>query len=66
MNDLTILFVLCVLLSPSSEVIISLAVSGCLLLILIALLLGVICWQKEPMSNRGYRHVINQEVGEES
>ncbi|XP_035533544.1 lysosomal acid phosphatase-like [Morone saxatilis] len=49
-----------------TEVIISLAVSGCLLLLLIALLLGVICWQKEPMSNRGYHHVINQEVGEES
>ncbi|XP_070711673.1 lysosomal acid phosphatase [Pempheris klunzingeri] len=48
------------------EVIISLAVSGCLLFLLIALLLGVICWQKEPISNQGYRHVINQEVGEES
>ncbi|XP_041638118.1 lysosomal acid phosphatase isoform X2 [Cheilinus undulatus] len=49
-----------------TEVIISLALSGCLLLLLISLLLGVICWQKEPMSNRGYQHVINQEVGEES
>ncbi|XP_034533838.1 lysosomal acid phosphatase isoform X1 [Notolabrus celidotus] len=49
-----------------TEVIISLALSGCLLFLLIALLLGVICWQKEPISNRGYQHVINQEVGEES
>lgn len=49
-----------------TEVIISLALSGCLLLLLIALLLGVICWQKEPMGNRGYQHVINQEAGEES
>ncbi|KAM6958255.1 lysosomal acid phosphatase [Tautogolabrus adspersus] len=49
-----------------TEVIISLALSGCLLLLLIALLLGVICWQKEPMSTRGYQHVINQEVGEDS
>ncbi|XP_018557302.1 lysosomal acid phosphatase [Lates calcarifer] len=48
------------------EVIISLAVAGCLLLFLIGLLLGVICWQKEPIGNRGYHHVINQEVGEES
>ncbi|XP_074483486.1 lysosomal acid phosphatase [Sebastes fasciatus] len=48
------------------EVIISLAVSGCLLLFIIIVLLGVICWQKEPISNRGYRHVVNQEVGEES
>uniref|UniRef100_A0AAQ6ADE8 Lysosomal acid phosphatase n=1 Tax=Amphiprion ocellaris TaxID=80972 RepID=A0AAQ6ADE8_AMPOC len=48
------------------EVIISLALSGCLLLLLIALLLGVICWQKQPVSSRGYHHVINQEVGEES
>lgn len=49
-----------------SEVIISLAVAGCLLFLLVAILLGVICWQKEPMSNQGYRHVINQEVGDES
>ncbi|KAM9334213.1 lysosomal acid phosphatase-like [Symphorus nematophorus] len=49
-----------------TEVIISLAVSGCLLLFLIALLLGFVCWQKEPNSSRGYHHVINQEVGEES
>lgn len=48
------------------EVIISLAVSGCLLFVLIAVLLGVICWQKEPVSARGYHHVINQEVSEES
>ncbi|XP_059184015.1 lysosomal acid phosphatase [Centropristis striata] len=49
-----------------TEVIISLAVSGCLLLFLILLLLGVICWRQEPNRNRGYHHVINQEVGEES
>nr|XP_046238847.1 lysosomal acid phosphatase isoform X2 [Scatophagus argus]XP_046238848.1 lysosomal acid phosphatase isoform X2 [Scatophagus argus] len=48
------------------EVIISLAVSGCLLFLLIALLLGFICWHKEPASSHGYRHVINQEVAEES
>lgn len=49
-----------------SEVILSLAVSGCLLFLLVAILLGIICWQKEPMSNRGYHHVINQEAGDES
>ncbi|XP_031707824.1 lysosomal acid phosphatase [Anarrhichthys ocellatus] len=48
------------------EVIISLAVSGCLLLILIFVLLGVICWQKEPIGSQGYHQVINQEAGEES
>ncbi|XP_044044148.1 lysosomal acid phosphatase [Siniperca chuatsi] len=48
------------------EVIIILAVSSCLLLLLITLLLGVICWQKKTVSNQGYQHVINQEVGEES
>ncbi|XP_044200868.1 lysosomal acid phosphatase isoform X1 [Thunnus albacares] len=48
------------------EVIISLAVSGCLLFLLISVLLCVICWQKEPVSSRGYHHVINHEVGEES
>ncbi|KAM9766703.1 lysosomal acid phosphatase [Menidia menidia] len=48
------------------EVIISLALSGFLLLILIGLLLGVICWQKDPSRSRGYSHVINQEAGEES
>ncbi|KAM3585525.1 uncharacterized protein V6R79_019684 [Siganus canaliculatus] len=47
------------------EVIIALAVSACLLFLLIALLLGVICWQKEPVG-QGYLHVINQEGGEES
>ncbi|XP_041822113.1 lysosomal acid phosphatase [Chelmon rostratus] len=48
------------------EVIVSLVVSGCLLFLLITLLLGIICWQKEPVGNRGYQHVINQEAGEES
>ncbi|XP_040888080.1 lysosomal acid phosphatase isoform X2 [Toxotes jaculatrix] len=56
----------CQLPSEGREVIISLVVSGCLLLLLIILLLGVICWQKEPITNLGYHHVINQEVGEES
>ncbi|XP_056286947.1 lysosomal acid phosphatase isoform X2 [Pseudoliparis swirei] len=45
------------------EVIISLAVCGCLLLGLIVVLLCVICWQKEPVGSRGYHQVIN---GEES
>ncbi|KAM6893440.1 lysosomal acid phosphatase-like [Xenentodon cancila] len=48
------------------EVILSLALSSCLLVAFIALLLGVICWRKEPVSSRGYQHVINQEAGEES
>ncbi|XP_037313401.2 lysosomal acid phosphatase isoform X2 [Pungitius pungitius] len=48
------------------EVIISLAVSGSLLLLLVILLLGVMCWQKEPTGNRGYHQVINQEAVEES
>ncbi|KAL3045810.1 hypothetical protein OYC64_013965 [Pagothenia borchgrevinki] len=49
-----------------TEVIISLAVSCSLLIFLVAFLLGVICWQKEPTNNRGYSHVINQDVGDES
>uniref|UniRef100_A0A3Q0SFD4 Lysosomal acid phosphatase n=1 Tax=Amphilophus citrinellus TaxID=61819 RepID=A0A3Q0SFD4_AMPCI len=48
------------------QVIASLAVAGCLLLLLIVLLLGFLCRYKEPMSNRGYQHVINREVGEDS
>lgn len=48
------------------DVIISLAVAGCLILFLIIFLLGVICWQKEPASSRGYHQVINKEVGDES
>ncbi|KAF3706346.1 Lysosomal acid phosphatase [Channa argus] len=48
------------------EVIISLAVSGSLLFLLVSILLGIMCWQKEPSSSQGYRHVINQEIGEES
>ncbi|XP_029307908.1 lysosomal acid phosphatase [Cottoperca gobio] len=48
------------------EVIVSLAVSGSLLLFLIVILLCVICWQKEPIGNRGYHHVINQDAREES
>ncbi|XP_038573290.1 lysosomal acid phosphatase-like [Micropterus salmoides] len=50
----------------NEEVIISLAVSSFLLLLLIALLLCVICWKTKPNSSRGYHHVVNQEVGEES
>ncbi|XP_049918956.1 lysosomal acid phosphatase [Epinephelus moara] len=48
------------------EVIISLVVSSCLLLFLIVLLLGIVCWRKDPISNRGYHHVINEEGREES
>lgn len=48
------------------EVVISLVVSGCVLFLLIVLLLGIICWQKEPISSQGYRHVVNQEDGAES
>uniref|UniRef100_A0A7N8YMN2 Lysosomal acid phosphatase n=1 Tax=Mastacembelus armatus TaxID=205130 RepID=A0A7N8YMN2_9TELE len=48
------------------EVIIILAVSGALLLLLISLLFSLLCWQKEPLSSRGYHHVTNQEVAEES
>lgn len=47
------------------QIIIGLALSGCLLLALIAILLCVICRHKESSSSRGYHHVINQE-GEES
>ncbi|XP_042369216.1 lysosomal acid phosphatase isoform X2 [Plectropomus leopardus] len=47
-------------------VIISLVVSSCLLFFLIVLLLGIVCWRKDPITNRGYHHVINQEGGEES
>ncbi|KAM9836283.1 lysosomal acid phosphatase [Aulostomus maculatus] len=48
------------------ELIISLAVSACLLLLIIVLLLSVLCFQKQPMSVQGYQHVINQDVTEES
>ncbi|KAF7664163.1 hypothetical protein LDENG_00187080 [Lucifuga dentata] len=55
---------------PSSNgdkaVVIGLAVSGCLLFFLIVILLSIICCQKEPMINRGYQHVFNQEAGEDS
>ncbi|XP_028280675.1 lysosomal acid phosphatase-like [Parambassis ranga] len=58
----------CKLPSEGSDtvVVFSLAISGLVLLLLIALLLGIICWQKEPTATRGYQHVINQEVGEDS
>ncbi|KAA8579537.1 hypothetical protein FQN60_006630 [Etheostoma spectabile] len=48
------------------EVIISLAVSGSLLFILIVVLLGVICLRKEPISRQGYQHVVSQDVLDKS
>ncbi|XP_071782578.1 lysosomal acid phosphatase isoform X1 [Centroberyx gerrardi] len=48
------------------EVVIGLAVFGCLLFLLVVLLLSLVCWQKEPSGSRGYRHVVNQEAGDES
>lgn len=49
------------------EVVIGLVASGCVLFLLIALLLGLICWQREPSSSgRGYRHVTSGEDGSES
>ncbi|XP_031588215.1 lysosomal acid phosphatase [Oreochromis aureus] len=47
-------------------VITSLAVTGCVLLVLIVILLGVLCRHKKPINSRGYQHVINQEGGEDS
>uniref|UniRef100_A0A7N6BHA3 Lysosomal acid phosphatase n=1 Tax=Anabas testudineus TaxID=64144 RepID=A0A7N6BHA3_ANATE len=47
-------------------VIIILAVSGCLLLLFVSLLLGIMCWHKEPIGGRGYHHVLNHEGGEYS
>ncbi|KAK2856791.1 hypothetical protein Q5P01_005526 [Channa striata] len=49
-----------------NEVIISLAVSGVLLLLLVSILLGIMCWRKEPNTSQGYRHVTNLDVGDES
>ncbi|XP_071782586.1 lysosomal acid phosphatase isoform X2 [Centroberyx gerrardi] len=48
------------------KVVIGLAVFGCLLFLLVVLLLSLVCWQKEPSGSRGYRHVVNQEAGDES
>ncbi|XP_076008644.1 lysosomal acid phosphatase isoform X2 [Genypterus blacodes] len=42
-------------------VILALAITGLVLLILVILLLTVICRPKEPMSHRGYQHVVNQD-----
>ncbi|TNM94237.1 hypothetical protein fugu_002413 [Takifugu bimaculatus] len=56
----------CQLSSENREVVISLALSGCLLLLLIIILLGIICCQKEPVNNQRYRQVINEEVGDDS
>ncbi|XP_028997487.1 lysosomal acid phosphatase-like [Betta splendens] len=58
----------CQLSSPGTDkrVVISLAVSGCLLFLLVSILLGFLCCQKEPVSTRGYQHVLSQEGGEES
>uniref|UniRef100_A0A667X9D5 Lysosomal acid phosphatase n=1 Tax=Myripristis murdjan TaxID=586833 RepID=A0A667X9D5_9TELE len=50
----------------NKNVIIGLAVSGCLLFFFIVILLSLICRQKEPSSSHRYRHVINQDGGEES
>ncbi|KAM4601794.1 lysosomal acid phosphatase isoform 2-T2 [Polymixia lowei] len=47
------------------KVIIGLAVSGCLLLLLVILLFTLLCRQKVPVNSQGYSHVINQEGGEE-
>ncbi|XP_006804134.1 lysosomal acid phosphatase [Neolamprologus brichardi] len=47
-------------------VITSLAVTGCVLLVLIVILVGVLCRHKDPINSRGYQHVINQEGGEDS
>ncbi|KAK7893398.1 hypothetical protein WMY93_022550 [Mugilogobius chulae] len=41
----------------NKDVIISLAVCGCLLFLLISILLFIICRQTEPMRTRGYHHV---------
>ncbi|XP_054623211.1 lysosomal acid phosphatase isoform X2 [Dunckerocampus dactyliophorus] len=55
---------------PSSgsnkEVIITLVASGCLLLLLVVVLFVSIVRHREPSGSRGYRHVINQDAGEES
>ncbi|XP_061693122.1 lysosomal acid phosphatase [Syngnathoides biaculeatus] len=50
----------------NKEVIITLAVSGCLLLILIVILFLSIIRLKEPLGNQGYRRIINHGVAEES
>lgn len=51
----------------SVDVVISLVASGCVLFLLIVLLLGLICWQRESSSSgRGYRHVTSGEDGAES
>lgn len=49
------------------DVVISLVASGCVLFLLIVLLLGLICWQRESSgSGRGYRHVTSGEDSAES
>ncbi|XP_015233620.1 PREDICTED: lysosomal acid phosphatase [Cyprinodon variegatus] len=48
------------------KVIITLALSVCVLVILIAIILYVICRYKKSSSNRGYHHVITQDIGDES
>ncbi|XP_057679901.1 lysosomal acid phosphatase isoform X1 [Corythoichthys intestinalis] len=50
----------------NKEVIITLAVAGCLLLVLIVILFVSIVRHKEPLSSRGYRQIINQGMPEES
>ncbi|XP_061909986.1 lysosomal acid phosphatase isoform X3 [Entelurus aequoreus] len=62
--ELWVIYCWCLVLP--SEVIITLAVSGCLLLLLVIVLFVSIVRHKEPLSNQGYHHVINQDAGEES
>ncbi|XP_061641800.1 lysosomal acid phosphatase isoform X1 [Phyllopteryx taeniolatus] len=50
----------------NKEVIITLAVSGCLLLVLIVILFLSIIRHKEPLGNQGYRRITNHGVAEES
>nr|XP_057941916.1 lysosomal acid phosphatase [Doryrhamphus excisus] len=52
--------------ASNKEVIITLAASGCLLLFLVVVLFISIIRHREPPGGRGYRHVINQDGGEES
>ncbi|KAM6945710.1 lysosomal acid phosphatase [Aplochiton taeniatus] len=49
--------------AQDAEVVIGLAVCGCLLFLLVVLLFAVLCRQKEPAGNHGYQHVLND--GEE-
>uniref|UniRef100_A0A8C5G2L0 Lysosomal acid phosphatase n=1 Tax=Gouania willdenowi TaxID=441366 RepID=A0A8C5G2L0_GOUWI len=48
------------------EIIIGLALSACVLLFLIILLLTIFCWKREPQSSHGYQHVVNVEAAAHS